>query len=906
MTFKLKNTLGKKFIFLVVFVLSITMGLNSWYNVEKSTAHDVQSKFNEILTLANLLALASVDWVVNNKYKILDEYLQQLEKRTDIVYAAIVTKDDRLISYYTNKKYDGIFEKISADNVLDKIIKLDKNPAIVSFNANITFKGSDVGYVLIGLNRSEIDRDAAANFRHQLVLSALIIAIISVLIYFVFRQNTLLPIKKLIRSMESIASGNLDERIQLKTNDELSNLAYALNLMAEKISNLVGTLNKTKIELENEIEVRKTFVSDAKSNEERVTAIYEVASLPGNISYDDQINKILEVGSKFLKTNYARVCRTDVENNLNTVVNVRVENGSGLKPGYTVPLDKSFCFHVTKKLELISVSHCSVSDWSDSVAYRFSGFECYIAAPIFVKGAIFGTINFADKKPREVAFSRQDERLVMLMGKFVGAALERQDSQLELKNAKIEAESANRSKSEFLANMSHEIRTPMNAILGYAQILLREDDINQRYHRALNTIYKSGEHLLGLINEILSISKIESGKITVNKTEFDLLAMLGDISDMFMIQCKEKGLNWFTEFHFLEIESNSLESISVTSDEAKLRQILINLLGNAIKFTEQGSITLKVTQFDSFQFQFEIIDTGIGIPQRDRENLFKPFTQTREGAKRGGTGLGLVISEKHAKLLDGTLKLVPDTGVGAHFVLQIPLPGCKSKSKSEPVVVNSISNLVLLRPLKALVIDDNEENREILVEILRGIGFKTQAGSSGTQAVELANMEVPDLILMDYRMPELNGGDACKIIKKRYHSRVKIIIVSASVYDQNDLFYTKYEADSLLLKPLIYKDLCREIVKLFPGQAFYDGDSAKVDANTATSIDGNISLNETSRQLLKDIEELAEIGLLSDLEEKLKILNDLHKEIAGPLISLLNDFNLDEVANSARRLIVNG
>ena len=361
------------------------------------------------------------------------------------------------------------------------------------------------------------------------------------------------------------------------------------------------------------------------------------------------------------------------------------------------------------------------------------------------------------------------------------AELERSNKALAV--AKAEADRANRAKSLFLANMSHEIRTPLNAILGFSQLLLRDTALSAEHREPLLTINRSGEHLLALINDILEMSKIEAGQAHLHVTTFDLSALARDIADMFKLRAKSKGLS-------LTVKLCDDLPAAVVSDESKIRQIFINLLGNAVKFTELGQITWHIRISDGPQGRrliTDVQDTGPGIDKMDLDLLFDKFVQASQGVRAGGTGLGLAISREFAHLLGGDVTVTSEVGRGSCFRLDIPL------IEGDGVVLQKTPPLRHVAALKhgagpgrILVVDDQADSRALLVKILSGIGFETCEAANGEQALASFEKYRPAAVLMDLRMPGMDGFEVTRQIRQSGHGRtVPIIAVSASTFAED-------------------------------------------------------------------------------------------------------------------------
>jgi PAS domain S-box-containing protein len=385
----------------------------------------------------------------------------------------------------------------------------------------------------------------------------------------------------------------------------------------------------------------------------------------------------------------------------------------------------------------------------------------------------------------------------------------RRQAEVALSEAKQVAEAASRAKSVFLANMSHEIRTPMNAILGFTQLLQRDPAATPMQLQRFDTISRSGEHLLGLINDVLEMSKIESGRIALNPTPFDLYALLEDVGIMF----REPAMLRHLEF---SIERAPSLPPHVEADEGKLRQILINLLGNAVKFTEKGMVVLRVRAEmalgGGWHLVAEVEDSGPGIASDEIPRLFQPFAQASAGLRSGaGTGLGLAISREFARMMGGEIAVSSQLGRGSIFRLEIPL-----RPVSALEVRRRRGRVIGLQPgqpsCRVLVADDREENREVLSGMLESAGFEVRQVSGGQEAINLFAAWRPRIILMDMRMPGMDGAEAIRRIRAmRGGGEVKIVSITASAFEEDRQVALAAGADAFIAKPFQETDLFAKI-----------------------------------------------------------------------------------------------
>ena len=464
----------------------------------------------------------------------------------------------------------------------------------------------------------------------------------------------------------------------------------------------------------------------------------------------------------------------------------------------------------------------------------------------------------------------------------------RKSAEAELIEARDAAESANRAKSIFLANMSHELRTPLNAILGFAQILQRDQSLAEIHRSKLETINRSGSHLLSLINDVLEISRIEAGRTKVENEVFSLTEMLSAVEDMTRVRAELKGLQ------FISLRDGQLPGY-VYGDAHHLRQILLNLLSNAIKFTDQGSVTLNLKATGN-NIQFKVSDTGIGIENKNIPHLFQAFYQTDAGASKGeGTGLGLTISREFVRLMGGEITVHSEAGKGSTFTFTLPLPEADA-----PAICLPPSRVIGLAPdqapLRILVAEDNADNRELIRLLLSEVGFDVRTVENGQQAVECFHTWSPQFIWMDMRMPVLNGYAATKMIRSLPGGEeVKIAALTASAFHEDKDAILAAGCDAMLAKPIDEQHLFQIMADQL-GIHYQYAEDAQQPTPERARLNGGLDLSPLSPELRMELKTAAELLDAETVEAIVERIMADHPKIAEAIKAWTEVYRFDVVA----------
>ena len=748
-------------------------------------------------------------------------------------------------------------------------------------------------------------------------------------------------VRRLADAASRFTAGNYHARVDIATRDDMQVVASAFNRLVEKLSTIIR-------ELQDENEVRRKIERELTEHRDHLEEL--VAERTAALSQQKaevelghrNLARLGEIGRDITTLLEASAVFRALDRHLHGLLDARsfaiyLLDGSGdyLKSAFAVENEQVLPAEQIALTDPVrQAARCARErhefllnfDLGQSDPGQVAGTMVNLSglfAPLLIGDRLLGVMTVQSPAPH--AYGERELSIFRSLCAYGAIALDNADAYRRLRLAMAElqtaeqrltqqncalqtaiqaADQANRAKSVFLANMSHEIRTPLNAVLGYAQLLHRDRRLPPSMQELVTPIEKAGNHLLHLINDILDLSKIEAGAMTLQIAEFDLAELLDDLSTMFMLRCQQKGIAW-------RCQRGAVPG-RVRADGGKLRQVLINLVGNAVKFTAQGEIVLEVSSAEPDHYRFEVTDTGPGIAQAELVAVFEPFRQASEGIKKGGTGLRLAISLRQVVLMGGNIEIASTLGEGTRlwFNLHLPMvtPVALAASATQAISPAHI-RLLSDTPPRILIADDVEENRDVLLRMLTQLGAAVVQARDGSEALAALQQQPYDLVLMDIRMPVMNGIEAVHRIHAEFANPPICIAITASALTHEIEAILAEGFDALIVKPFRHDTLCQHLYRFLPAyyEAVhgYDDVAARVGDGGAAATDdqaGSIHIPNALNQRLSAAIEAYWITGVQDCLNELAELGPDQSAAADHLRTLMNQSGMDTMVRELQRL----
>lgn len=756
------GSIRRRLVLTFVFSTALLMVLFGLGMVQQQRDFLMRESLEHAKDLALTASVSSTSWVIANDVVGLQEVIQSVARSTHLQYALVLSPEGRVLASNRAADIGGFVQDPLSLSLLQttahaSVVLLD-TPQLVDVAAPVLAGERLVGWMRIGWGRNDVvDNLRAVAWRGLAMVT--IAVIITLLVATLIARGLTNGLQHLVRVAAQVQEGRRDARAKVNRIDEMGLLAADINRMLDTLVASERDMQALNREL-----------------------LQKSAELTGFFNVSVDLLCITTLDGYFLRLNPA----------WEWLLGFSIEELMTRKLiDFVHPEDTA---HTLQALAMLS-EQSEVKDFVNRYrckdgSYRWLEWRATPSGQLLYGAAR----DITERKRTEEELNRYKEHLEEQVQQRTAALVLARDA----------AEAANKAKSVFLANMSHELRTPLNAILGFSNMLRQDSLLSGAQRDNLDIINRSGEHLLALINDVLEMAKIEAGRTQVENAPFDLGAMARDVAAMMRVRAEEKGLQ-------LLLDQSARVPRYIKGDEAHLRQIIVNLVGNAVKFTEQGGITVRLGVKENTHLLIEIEDTGIGIAPRDQQRIFEPFEQVGEHSINKGTGLGLAITRQFVSLMGGKIRLRSTPGKGSVFQVELPLtPAAETDViKPLPAMHGEIVGCAPGQPrYRILIVEDQAENQILLTKLMEVLGLEIKIAADGAQGIAFFQSWRPHLIWMDRRMPGIDGIEATRRIRALPGGQdVKIVAVTASAFAEQRDEMLRAGMDDFIRKPYRFDEI---------------------------------------------------------------------------------------------------
>jgi signal transduction histidine kinase/DNA-binding NarL/FixJ family response regulator/HAMP domain-containing protein len=693
------------------------------------------------------------------------------------------------------------------------------------------------------------------------------------------------PLRQLTETAERITSGQLDQQVNIATQGEVGILAQSFNKMTGQLRTLIDSL-------EERVNARTRDLQIASDVSKQITTMLDI---------DKLLQQVVMLTASSFDFYVVFVYLID------DVRQLLVSAAGADATGQIVSKENHRDIPVEADPSLVALTARTrkttlVNDVQETPAHlfhpSFPDTRSELAIPMMLGRRLLGIFDLQSEQPNR--FGPEELSVLKTLAEQIAIAVRNAQLFANVQAAQAAAEMANQAKSVFLANMSHELRTPLNAILGFSQIMVRDSDTSTTQRQYLDIISRSGEYLLQLINDVLEMSKIEAGRVTLHEENFDLSYMLFSLEEMLKGRAQDKGL-------YLTFERTERVPQFVEADESKLRQVLTNLIGNGIKFTQHGGVTVRIDYPNENRLAFEVEDTGPGIEKAELEKVFEIFTQSKSGQEsHEGTGLGLPISRRFVQLMGGTISVSSTLGKGSTFVFDVQVKLARATDLKSAAPRRDVIGLTPDQPVyRILIVEDKWESRVLLAKLLEPIGFEVLTAVNGQEALTLYQIYHPDLIFMDMRMPIMDGYETTRRIKSSTDGqKTPIIAVTASAFEHERAQILASGCDDFVGKPFKASEIFDKIARHTGAHFIYKDQTAELAAvNEAGSPLNPNALREMPPDWLARLNQVAKSAKAEEAHQLIEQIRVEHPATAEALRDLVDNFRFDILMNLSEQAV---